>query len=179
MGCILWDIKSSKPARIFKGHISDVMGVSLFQNTDLFVSGSCDHTCKVWDHRDQKANVLTFAGHDKDINAVDVSRSGNFFCSGGDDSKVIMHDLRAMGPLQIYGDDNKDTSTITSCAFSQTSRIIFAGYDNAHCYAWDALTAVYSEFVHTHDTRVSCLGVNKDGSALCTGGWDHNLRIWA
>jgi len=177
--CILWDIKSGKPSRMFKGHISDVMGVSLFPDSDLFVSGSCDHTCKVWDHRDQKANVLTFAGHDKDINAVDVSRSGNFFCSGGDDSKVILHDLRAMGLLQVYGDDTKDTSAITSCAFSQTSRIIFAGYDNATCFAWDSLTAEHKEFLNTHDTRVSCLGVNADGTALCTGGWDHHLRIWA
>ncbi|CAN0483447.1 unnamed protein product, partial [Hapterophycus canaliculatus] len=27
--------------------------------------------------------------------------------------------------------------------------------------------------------RVSCLGVNPKGEALCTGSWDTLLKIWA
>jgi len=30
-----------------------------------------------------------------------------------------------------------------------------------------------------HDKRVSCLGVTKNGKALCTGSWDNLLKIWA
>lgn len=29
----------------------------------------------------------------------------------------------------------------------------------------------------SHDDRISCLGLSADGSALCTGSWDTNLKV--
>jgi WD40 repeat protein len=43
--------------------------LSLSSNQNLFVSGACDATAKVWDVRSGKA-VQTFTGHESDINAV-------------------------------------------------------------------------------------------------------------
>ena len=43
--------------------------ISLAPNANLFVSGACDSTAKVWDVRTGKA-VQTFTGHESDINAV-------------------------------------------------------------------------------------------------------------
>lgn len=43
--------------------------ISLAPNANLFVSGACDATAKVWDIRTGKA-VQTFTGHESDINAV-------------------------------------------------------------------------------------------------------------
>lgn len=43
--------------------------LSLEPNQNLFVSGACDATAKVWDIRTGKA-VQTFIGHESDINAV-------------------------------------------------------------------------------------------------------------
>jgi WD40 repeat protein len=30
-----------------------------------------------------------------------------------------------------------------------------------------------------HKSRVSCIGVNTSGQALCTGSWDTELAVWA
>lgn len=30
---------------------------------------------------------------------------------------------------------------------------------------------------NSHDGRISCLGMSSDGSALCTGSWDKNLKV--
>lgn len=30
---------------------------------------------------------------------------------------------------------------------------------------------------NSHDSRISCLGLSADGSALCTGSWDTNLKV--
>lgn len=68
---------------------------------------------------------------------------------------------------------------MTSVAFSISGRFLFAGYDDNRCCVWDTLRG---DLVHTldgHDNRVSCLGVNVDGTALCTGSWDALLKIWA
>lgn len=177
--CILWDIEKGSHINIFRGHDSDVMDVALIPNTDLFVSGSCDTTCKVWDYReDKKADVMTFPGHESDINTVDASRSGNAFISGGDDSTILLHDIRSYGPLQQYHEQTILCS-VTSIAFSDSSRMLFGGYDDNHCRAWDTLTGKVISEMSEHRNRVSCLGVNKQGTALCTGGWDQILRVWA
>jgi len=176
---ILWDIAAGKVARKFEGHTSDVMSVDrLGKESSQFVSGSCDMMCKVWDHRDEKADVLTFPAGGSDINTVSASRSGNFFCSGGDESAILLHDIRSYGPLQEYRDNNI-LSSITSTAFSASSRLIFAGYDDNNVHVWDTLTGEQCNTLAAHQNRVSCLGVNKAGNALCTGSWDMTLRVWA
>ena len=30
---------------------------------------------------------------------------------------------------------------------------------------------------NSHEGRISCLGLSADGSALCTGSWDSNLKV--
>lgn len=176
--CILWDIEANRFINVFQGHTSDVMDVKLLGDTGLFVSGSCDMTCKVWDVRDHKADVMTFPGHDSDINAVDSGADGNYFCSAGDESVIIMHDVRSYGPVQNYTTPNI-VASITSVAFSQSNRVIFAGYDDNQVHVWDSLTGSKIRDLESHTNRVSCLGINKQGTALCTGGWDQLLRIWA
>jgi guanine nucleotide-binding protein G(I)/G(S)/G(T) subunit beta-1 len=51
------------------GSYADRISISLAPNANLFVSGACDATAKVWDIRTGKA-VQTFTGHESDINAV-------------------------------------------------------------------------------------------------------------
>lgn len=43
--------------------------LSLGPNQNVFVSGACDATAKLWDIRSGRA-VQTFTGHESDINAV-------------------------------------------------------------------------------------------------------------
>ena len=37
----------------------------------------------------------------------------------------------------------------------------------------------YNMGAQGHENRVSCLGVNSTGEALCTGSWDTYLKVWA
>ena len=45
------------------------VSLSLGPNQNVFVSGACDATAKLWDIRSGKA-TQTFTGHESDINAV-------------------------------------------------------------------------------------------------------------
>lgn len=60
-------------AFIFPGSVkrSDIVYVSLSlgPSQNVFVSGACDATAKLWDIRSGKA-TQTFTGHESDINAV-------------------------------------------------------------------------------------------------------------
>jgi len=46
-----------------------VSSLSLGPNQNIFVSGACDATAKLWDIRTGRA-TQTFTGHESDINAV-------------------------------------------------------------------------------------------------------------
>jgi len=178
--CILWDVEVKTPKCIFNDHTGDVMSVSIFDGNDSFVSGSCDATAKLWDHRQGQGKncVKTFAGHESDINSVSFFPDGNAFGTGSDDSSCRLFDIRAYKQINKYSED-KILCGITSVAFSQTGKILFAGYDDYSCYAWSTTQGSLIDQLVGHDNRVSCLGVTEDGKTLCTGSWDTLLKIWA
>jgi len=178
MSCMLWDIDSGVKVRDFSDHAGDVMSLSPSpDNRDIFVSGACDATAKVWDLRVSKC-VQTFHGHDSDINAVQFFPNGNAFGTGSDDASCRLFDLRADRELNQYCHDNI-LCGITSVAFSISGRLLFAGYDDFNCNVWDTLKGERVGILMGHENRVSCLGVAKNGMALCTGSWDSTLKVWA
>jgi len=56
---------------------------------------------------------------------------------------------------------------------------LFAGYDDYNAYVWDVLSTQRTSVILSHEDRVSSLGVSKDGTAVCTGSWDFQLKVWA
>lgn len=177
MSCLLWDIETGQLAERFDDHTGDVMTVSIGPTPNTFISGACDAVAKLWDIRSTQC-VKTFQGHDSDINAIQFFPNGYAFGSGSDDATCRLFDIRAYTELKTY--TQKDILCgITSVAFSTSGRYLFAGYDDFNSYVWDTLKGKQVQALLGHDNRVSCLGVSKDGMALCTGSWDSFLKIWA
>lgn len=174
--CALWDIEAGQQIAVFIGHLGDVMSLSLAPDNKAFVSGSCDATAKLWDLRDGQCHQ-TFSGHESDINAVDFLPSGQAFGTGSDDATCRLFDMRSDQELGVYAHDNIICG-ITSVGFSKSGRLLFAGYDDFHCSAWDSLRGERVALMAGHDNRVSCLGVTEDGKAVATGSWDSFLRVW-
>jgi guanine nucleotide-binding protein G(I)/G(S)/G(T) subunit beta-1 len=178
MTCILWDIDANTKIREFTEHDGDVMSVSLSSDYKTFVSGSCDSSAKLWDITSGKC-ISTFIGHTGDINAVQFFPSNQAFATGSDDSTARLFDIRADREMCVYPHGEDDQCGITSLAFSFSGRWLFCGYDDSTCGQWDTLLAKKTHKLEGHDNRVSCVGVNTDGTALCTGSWDGLLKIWA
>ncbi|KAI9474003.1 MAG: WD40-repeat-containing domain protein [Benjaminiella poitrasii] len=178
MTCLLWDIDAGVKTHEFSDHLGDVMSLSVNPNDpNMFVSGACDSTAKIWDIRTRKC-VQTFSGHENDINSVQFFPSGTAIGTGSDDASCRLFDLRADCELNCYSE--KDIYYgVTSVAFSASGRLLFAGYDDFSSYVWDTLRGERVGVLTGHENRVSCLGVSKDGMALCTGSWDSYLKIWA
>lgn len=176
--CVLWDIASQTAKTTFEGHESDVMCVSMSGNNDWFVSASCDSTCKLWDYRAGPSCIKTFVGHESDINSIAFFPGEHMFGTASDDSTCRLFDIRSYASLNRFADDHV-LCGITSCAFSASGRALFAGYDDYNCLVWDTLTGACVQVLSGHENRVSCLGVNPQGNALCTGSWSTQLKIWA
>lgn len=179
--CLLWDTQTGEILQTFSDHKGDVMSVSLCpSDPNVFVSGSVDTTARIWDIRTGK-NVQTHVGHESDINAVDFFPDGKAFGTGSDDSTCRLFDMRSYGEVNKFGSDTIKCG-ITSVTLGKSGRLIFAGYDDYNVHAWDTLSSGDThafQLPSPHENRVSCLGINPAGDALCTGSWDTHLKIWA
>jgi len=105
-------------------------------------------------------------------------KNGRAFGTASDDSTARMFDIRAGKNLQTYGTEEINIG-VTSVDFSISGRYLFAGYDDFSCMVWDTLSGEKLHNLQGHENRLSTLGVNVDGTALCTGGWDNLLKVWA
>ncbi|CAD5186718.1 guanine nucleotide-binding protein subunit beta-like [Musa acuminata AAA Group] len=191
--CVLWDVTTGQRISVFggefpSGHTSDVLSISInSSNSNMFVSGSCDATARLWDTRIASRAIRTYHGHHGDVNSVKFFPDGQRFGTGSDDGTCRLFDMRTGHQLQVYSqqqaNNDQDIPIVTSIAFSISGRLLFAGYSNGDCYVWDTLLAEVvvnlGKLQNSHEGRISCLGLSADGSALCTGSWDKNLKIWA
>jgi guanine nucleotide-binding protein G(I)/G(S)/G(T) subunit beta-1 len=176
--CILWDIQGTAKIQEFTGHDADVMSLSLHPDKKTFVSGGCDSVVKVWDISSGKSHQGFFSG-EGDVASVCFFPNGQAFVSGSEDGVARLFDLRSDRELQTYTQDGPKTG-ITSSAFSTSGRFLFCGCDDNNVVVFDTLSGkkVWS-LDGGHDQRVSCLGINCDGSAICTGSWDNLIKVWA
>ncbi|CAA6657589.1 unnamed protein product [Spirodela intermedia] len=165
--CVLWDITTGQRLSVFggefpSGHTADVLSISInSSDPKVFVSGSCDATARLWDMRIASrlfAPTMTM--------------------------QRILFDLRTGHQLQAYSQepyDGGDAPLVTSIAFSASGRLLFAAYSNGDCYVWDTLVAQVvlnlGTLQNTHEGRISSLSLSSDGSALCTGSSDKNLKV--
>ncbi|ERN17497.1 guanine nucleotide-binding protein subunit beta-2 [Amborella trichopoda] len=189
--CILWDVTTGQRLSVFggefpSGHTADVLSVSInSSNTKMFVSGSCDATARLWDTRIASRAVRTYHGHEGDVNTVKFFPDGQRFGTGSDDGTCRLFDMRTGHQLQVYYQSHGENEVpmVTSIAFSISGRLLFVGYSNGDCYVWDTIVAKVvlnlGSLQTSHESRITCLGMSADGSALCTGSWDRNLKIWA
>lgn len=178
--CIYWSVDSGVPKQRFTDHTGDVMCVSLSPtDRNIFVSGSCDAHAMVYDIRTKHA-VMSYEGHESDINSVAFLPDGYAFGTGSDDSSCRIFDMRANQQLNQFTDE-KVVCGITSVALSSSGKILFAGYEDYQVFAWDSVSEGSDPLttLSHHENRVSCLGVQEKGQALCTGSWDTLLRVWA
>jgi len=83
-----------------------------------------------------------------------------------------------MTELISFGDDNVKAA-VTGVANSISGHYLFAAYNDFSLRMWDVLTGAPVHNWAAHNSKVSCMGVSADGSALCTGSWDYLLKLWA
>uniref|UniRef100_A0A7S2C902 Uncharacterized protein n=1 Tax=Florenciella parvula TaxID=236787 RepID=A0A7S2C902_9STRA len=178
--CIHWDIETATPTLFFSEHACDCMSVAICPtDPNMFASGSVDASAKVWDLRTGKSTHTFDKYHSSDINSVAFFPEGYSVGTGSDDSSCRLFDTRCYGEVANFAADHISCG-ITSVGFSKSGRLLFAGYDDYVCHAWDTSSDQQPKYkLQSHENRVSCLGVTPNGHAVCTGSWDTLLKIWA
>ncbi|KFZ68112.1 Guanine nucleotide-binding protein subunit beta-5, partial [Podiceps cristatus] len=175
--CVLWDVESGQLLQSFRGHGADVLCLDLAPSEmgNMFVSGGCDKKAMVWDMRSGQC-IQSFETHYSDIN-VRYYPSGDAFASGSDDAMCHLYDLCADREVAIYSKESIIFAA-SSVDFSLSGCLLFAGYNDYTINVWNVLTGFRVSILFGHENRVSTLRVSPDGTAFCSGSWDHTLQIW-
>ncbi|XP_062905300.1 U3 small nucleolar RNA-associated protein 15 homolog [Mobula hypostoma] len=148
----LWDVPSAMELHTFAEHTDYVRcGCTSNLNTDLFVTGSYDHTVKVFDARMDKS-VMTME-HGQPVESVLLFPSGGLLVSAGGRS-VKVWDLLKGG--QLLASLRNHHKTVTCLCLNSSGQRLLSGSLDRHVKIYS--TSTY-KVVHTLNYAASILSL--------------------
>ncbi|XP_006627225.1 U3 small nucleolar RNA-associated protein 15 homolog [Lepisosteus oculatus] len=150
--CRLWDIPNSTELISYKEHTDYVRcGTTSKLNPDLFITGSYDHTVKVFDARTNKS-VMTM-DHSQPVESVLLFPSGGLLVSAGGRYVKVWDMLKGGQQLVSLKNHHK---TVTCLCLSSSGQRLLSGSLDRHVKVYS--TATYKA-VHSFDYAASVLSV--------------------
>jgi WD40 repeat protein len=157
---------------IFRGHTGFVCSVAFSSDGKHVVSGSYDHTIRVWDARIGELVAGPFEGHTKSVRSIAISPDGKRVASGSADCTIRMWDIEtgdlAADPFKGH------TDKLWSVAFSPDGKRVVSGSADYTIRIWDAGTgeniAGPFEVDEGHRNSVMSVAFSIDGMRVVSSG---------
>lgn len=168
----LWDLGTEECLWNLKGAHSDYIRCidSNPAAPDVFLSGSYDHTLKLWDSR-QRGSIYTFTS-DLPVENCLIAPSGTMmFSSGGSDVKVW--DLVAGKLLNTFSNHQKNVTGL--CLDGTKSRLLSCGLDG-HVKVYSLETMQTSHGMKL-GSPIRSLGISSDNKKLVIGLMNGDLVV--
>ena len=121
------------PLRLLTGHAADVTCVSWHRNATLLVTGSDDHTCRIWDMRTGRC-VRLLRGASGPVSAVSLSSDGHSLGAGSGDGAVALWDLGLAKQVFALREHSRP---VYSLAFSGDDAVLASGGGDCALKLWD------------------------------------------
>ncbi len=163
-----------QPTLTLDEHLDTVISLALSKDGKILVSGSSDHTIKVWDLSTGKV-LKTLIGHLDSVNCVALTDTINkpYIVSGSADKTVkiwSLHSGKVLENLEGHLD-------IVNCiAISDNGRIVSGSADN-NMITWDLQTGKLLTVIEGHANAVNSLIVK--GDYIISGSSDNTIKLWS
>jgi WD40 repeat protein len=174
----VWEIpveaEGGEQHRALAGHTDAVRSVACSPDGQYIVSGSRDHTIRVWDTT-TGAQRHVISGHSAPVFRVAFSSNGEWIVSASWDHTVRVWDA-ATGAHHRTMEGHADE--VYAAAFSADGQFIVSGSDDQTVRLWDATTGHPRHVMSGHDAGVSAVAFSQDGRLVASGSWDKTVRLW-
>ncbi|KAJ6597918.1 hypothetical protein B0H10DRAFT_2325271 [Mycena sp. CBHHK59/15] len=159
------------------GHSDSVWSVAFSPDGRRIVSGSYDHTIRIWDADTQMQVGEALQGHSDSVWSVAFSPDGQRIVSGSGDNTIRIWDADTQ--MQVGEALQGHSDSVWSVAFSPDGRRIVSGSEDHTIRIWDADTQMQvGEALQGHWGPVWSAAFSPDGRRIVSGSEDHTIRIW-
>ncbi|MBD2663046.1 peptidase C14, caspase catalytic subunit p20 [Richelia sinica FACHB-800] len=159
------------------GHTDYVTSVAFNHDGTQVVSGSFDHTVRLWDAKTGQAIAPPFFGHTDYVTSVAFNHDGTQLVSGSFDNTIRLWDAKTgqaiAKPLSGH------TSSVNSVAFSPDGTMVVSGSNDKTLRLWDVNTGeTLGQPLSGHTHYVTSVAFNHDGTQVVSGSADKTVRLW-
>ena len=172
----LWDLISKKTEFTLEGHEEEIYALVFSKEENSLISGSLDKTIKVWSYLDGRL-IRTIEGHAGAITSLVVTRSGAKVFSGSND-KTIRGWILSKDSNSITFIKGNKTEVIALEVLSDSQRILTCGTHENTIKVWDLTQKRNIKELSGHESSVSSVSSNSNGTTFASGGADGSIIIW-
>ncbi|KAL7789848.1 WD40 repeat-like protein [Trichoderma ceciliae] len=168
------DYNWSSCLQTLEGHSGWVKSVTFSADGRYLVSGSDDHTVKIWDAKTGKERQ-TLKGHSYSISSVAFSADGRHIASGSGDNTIKIwdaitgkerHTLKGHSDIFDLIAFSADSCYLASQSWGHTIKI------------WNITTGKEQQILKGHKRKVISFTFSADGCSLISGSNDNTIKIW-
>jgi WD40 repeat protein len=159
---------------LLRGHAGGVLYASYSPDGTKIVTGSEDHTARIWDAHTGLELLPPLPQADDVLEAV-YSPDGKHVATGCEDGTARIWDAMTGQPI---GTVMKETDAIKSVRFSPDGKLLATGSDSNYARIWDAATGKLLFTVPRYHDTVFSVNFSPDGSRFLTATGDGRADVF-
>ncbi|CAM6017674.1 unnamed protein product [Sphagnum balticum] len=166
--------------RYFKGHRDRVVSLCMSPKNDTFMSGSLDHTVRLWDLR---INICQGLLRVRGRPAVAYDQQGLVFAVAMEGGAIKLFDVRSYdkGPFDTFLVGG-DTAEVSGMKFSNDGKLMLLSTIKGHVYVMDAYNGRKMQgftLEPNPDGGTLEASFSPDAQFVISGSGDGSLRAWS
>lgn len=170
----LWDMRTGRCLRIFRGHDGRIWSVALSADQPLAVSGGNDKTVRLWNTETGRC-LHVLDGHTGWVKSVVWSRDYRRVLSGADDMKMRLWDAETGRCLRVFEGHN---GAVWGIAWSADQAYALSAGGDHTVRLWDVETARCLKVLEGHTGRVRSVAWSRDHRRALSSSYDGTVRLW-
>src|SRR5436305_4198480 len=155
-------------------HTDRVTSVAISADSQTLVSGSRDHTAKVWNLHTGEL-IHTLVGHSEAVMSVAISENGRLLVTGSKDTTVRLWFLQTGELIRTLSGHSE---AVMSVAISENGQWLASGSLDRTLKLWDLQTETLSRTLE-HTGRVVSVAVSSDVQIVASATIDKTVKLWS
>lgn len=170
----IFDAKTRKTIKVFKGHTLPVRAVAWSPKGDKIASGSENAQIRVWDVKTGSSVVMQQPGHIRSISCLGFDPTGKKLVSTGDDDTIRVWDIATRKSVLLIKGGGIN---VYNARFDAAGSNIVAASLGKGLIVFNAKTGA-AVFALNHPPGANDIDVNSSFTRAVSAGRDGNLAFW-